>query len=87
MAIIPSGKNDAIYVSANGEIYPFPYLKMPEFRLGKFPEDDIKDIWFNSPILKKLRSVKYNDTDCKKMQQYLWEMGEEISYHFNKKIN
>lgn len=81
----PAGRT-MLYMSANGEIYPFPYLKMPEFRLGKFPEDDIRDIWFNSPVLKKLRSVKYGDTDCKKCNNICVRWAREISYHFNKKL-
>lgn len=81
----PGGRT-MLYMSASGEIYPFPYLKIPEFCLGKFPKDDLKDIWFNSPVLKKLRSIKYNDTDCKNCKNACVRWAREISYHFNKKL-
>lgn len=81
----PAGRT-MLYMSASGDIYPFPYLKMPEFLLGNFLKDDLRNIWFNSPILKKMRSVKYSNTGCKGCNNICVRWAREISYHFNKDL-
>lgn len=78
----PAGRT-FLYVSATGEVYPFPYLKTPEFFLGKYPQHCLKDIWFDSPVLKKLRSVRYEDTDCKGCRNICVRWAREITYHFS----
>lgn len=76
----PAGRT-MLFISANAEIYPFPYFKMPEFYLGKYPEDNIRDIWFNSPILQQLRAVKYKDTGCSGCKKVCARWAREITYH------
>lgn len=78
----PAGKT-FLYISVTGEAYPFPYFKTPEFYLGKYPEDDLRDVWFNSPVLKKLRAVKYDDTSCKGCKNICVKWAREITYHFS----
>ncbi len=81
----PAGRT-MLYMSATGKIYPFPYFKIPEFYLGKYPENNLKDIWFNSKVLKELRSVEYKDTGCEKCNNICVRWAREINYHFNKNL-
>lgn len=81
----PGGKT-MLYMSVSGDIYPFPYLKMSEFYLGKYPENDIKTIWFDSQTLKNIRSIRYGDTKCGGCQNVCVRWAREINYHFNKNL-
>lgn len=53
-----------LYINARGDIFPFPFLTSPELRLGSIKEDDLRDIWFNSPVLNYLRKQTYKNTGC-----------------------
>jgi MoaA/NifB/PqqE/SkfB family radical SAM enzyme len=75
-----------LYMSANGVIYPFPYLKMPEFELGRYPQDDLKKVWYDSERLRNLRSVGYNQTLCAGCKNICVRWAREINYHFNKDL-
>jgi MoaA/NifB/PqqE/SkfB family radical SAM enzyme len=81
----PAGRT-MLYMSAIGEVYPFPYLKMPEFRLGRYPEDDLREIWYNSSALAHLRSVHYGNTLCAGCKNICVRWAREINYHFNKNV-
>lgn len=63
----PEGK-DSIYIDANGRIYPFPLLAdSNKYLLGNIFNHDIKKVWSNSPTLKKLREITFDDTKCGKI--------------------
>jgi len=51
------GTNRAIYVKADGSLYPCADTALPAFRLGNLRTDSLADIWENSPLLRKLRSL------------------------------
>lgn len=75
-----------LYVSADGSVYPFPYLKMPEFYLGRYPDDDLREIWNNAEPLNKLRGVDYSNTGCGGCKNVCVRWSREINFHFNKNI-
>ena len=81
----PAGRT-MLYMSAEGNVYPFPYLKMPEFLLGKYPKDDLKNIWFHSQILNELRMTNYANTGCNDCKNTCVRWAREINFHFNKNI-
>lgn len=60
----PEGK-DSIYIKADGTIYPHPLFSVEEFKIGTI-EDDLENLWRNSPVLNKLRLIKFEDTECYK---------------------
>ncbi|MFA6305060.1 MAG: radical SAM protein [Patescibacteria group bacterium] len=49
------GTNRAIYVKADGSLYPCADTALPTFRLGNLRTDSLADIWENSPLLRELR--------------------------------
>lgn len=49
------GTNRAVYVKADGSLYPCADTALPDFRLGNLRENSLKDIWENSPILMQAR--------------------------------
>ena len=51
------GTNRAIYLKADGNLYPCADTALPAFRLGNLRTDSLADIWENSPILQELRSL------------------------------
>ncbi|MCK5021441.1 MAG: SPASM domain-containing protein, partial [Candidatus Peribacteraceae bacterium] len=51
------GTNRAIYVRADGNVYPCPDTVLPEFCLGNIRQDDLEEIWEKSPLLEKLRRL------------------------------
>lgn len=51
------GTNRAIYVKADGSLYPCADTALPAFRLGNLRTDSLMDIWENSPLLRELRSL------------------------------
>jgi radical SAM protein with 4Fe4S-binding SPASM domain len=51
------GTNRALYVRADGSIYPCPDTAMSEFRLGNVKNEQLWDIWERSPLLRELRQL------------------------------
>jgi len=51
------GTNRAIYVRADGSIYPCPDTALPRFRLGNVRNKRLRDIWEHSPLLRELRQL------------------------------
>lgn len=51
------GTNRALYVRADGSIYPCPDTAMPQFRLGNVRDKQLFDIWENSLLLQELRQL------------------------------
>lgn len=49
------GTNRALYVMADGNIYPCPHTAIKRFCLGNIRNENLKDIWEKSQILKDLR--------------------------------
>jgi len=78
----PAGRT-MLYMASDGRVYPFPYLKMPDFKLGVYPQDDLRQIWENNSSLKKLRSTNYENTGCGSCKNICVRWAREINYHFN----
>lgn len=51
------GTNRALYVRANGDIFPCPDTALPKFRLGSVREERLWNIWQNSTLLRELRQL------------------------------
>ena len=52
------GTNRALYIRADGNVYPCPDTAIPEFYLGNVLENgQLWNIWQNSPLLDKLRHL------------------------------
>jgi len=51
------GTNRALYVKADGNIYPCPDTALPRFKLGNVKDESLKSIWETSPILQELRTI------------------------------
>jgi len=51
------GTNRALYVRADGSIYPCPDTALPRFRLGNVRDEQLWDIWERSPLLRELRQL------------------------------
>lgn len=51
------GTNRAVYVKADGSLYPCADTAIPAFRLGNLRTDDLGDIWENSLLLERLRKL------------------------------
>ena len=51
------GTNRAVYVKADGSLYPCADTALPDFYLGNLRSDKLSDIWENSSLLKELRSL------------------------------
>ncbi len=51
------GTNRAIYVRADGNIYPCPDTVLPRFCLGNVRKEQLRDIWEHSPLLRELRQL------------------------------
>ncbi len=51
------GTNRAVYVKADGSLYPCADTALPDFYLGNLRFERLSDIWENSSLLKELRSL------------------------------
>jgi radical SAM protein with 4Fe4S-binding SPASM domain len=55
-----------ISISENGDVYPCQMLEAPEFLAGNLRETPLKEIYFNSPALKKARAISVDTLEkCK----------------------
>ncbi len=59
------GTNRALYVKADGSIYPCPDTAIARFCLGNIRNEKLKDIWEKSPILSKLRLLSVDSMNSK----------------------
>jgi len=56
-----------ISISENGDVYPCQLLHAPEFCSGNIYEKRLADIYYNSPVLKRLRKVNVDTIEeCSK---------------------
>lgn len=51
------GTNRALYVRADGSIYPCPDTALPRFRLGNVRDEQLWNIWEHSSLLHELRQL------------------------------
>jgi radical SAM protein with 4Fe4S-binding SPASM domain len=51
------GTNRALYVRADGNVYPCPDTALKPFLLGNIREDSLQGLWESSPILESLRTL------------------------------
>jgi|CZKV01.1.fsa_nt_gi MoaA/NifB/PqqE/SkfB family radical SAM enzyme len=60
----PEGR-DGLYIQSSGDIYPFPLLSdRKEFCLGNIRRDSLVKIWRESDVLKRIRDVSFQNSDC-----------------------
>jgi mycofactocin biosynthetic radical S-adenosylmethionine protein MftC len=59
------GTNRALYVMADGNIYPCPHTAVKRFCLGNARNENLKDIWEKSQILKDLRLLDVDKINAK----------------------
>lgn len=56
-----------ISISATGDVYPCQLLHYPEFYIGNIHESSIKDLYLNSDVIEKCRSITVdNIEECSK---------------------
>lgn len=55
------GTNRAVYVKADGSLYPCADTAIPAFRLGNLKTDDLGAIWDGSELLRELRTLNVDD--------------------------
>ena len=53
-----------LFVNLSGDIYPFPTLEVPEFRVGNAFSDNVRELWMSSPVLNTLRGVDRAPHPC-----------------------
>jgi radical SAM protein with 4Fe4S-binding SPASM domain len=51
------GTNRALYVRADGNVYPCPDTALPKFYLGNVRDEQLWSIWKHSPLLHELRHL------------------------------
>lgn len=59
------GTNRALYVMADGNIYPCPHTAVKRFCLGNSRNENLKDIWEKSQTLKDLRLLDVDKMNAK----------------------
>ncbi|MFH1511178.1 MAG: radical SAM protein [Candidatus Woesearchaeota archaeon] len=66
----PAG-HTLLSIAPNGDIYPCVALSDPEFKIGNALRDDLKEVFNENKVLRKLREVKQRVTgecfDCKRL--------------------
>jgi len=90
------GTNRALYVRADGNIYPCPDTALPKFRLGNVRDEQLWSIWEHSSLLRNLRQLNVdtmNPTCAKCDVRYFcgggcrgenYQVTRELqSHHFN----
>jgi len=55
------GTNRALYVRADGNVYPCPDTALKPFLLGNIKDDSLQEIWESSELLKRLRKLDVDD--------------------------
>ncbi|MFW9824165.1 MAG: radical SAM protein [Candidatus Thorarchaeota archaeon] len=67
-----------VLIDANGDVYPCPNHRLPEFNCGNISNGSFKEIWLESPILLKLRKT-YNietiNSECSNCVVRYWCLG------------
>lgn len=65
MFVISPWGRSYIIIDSEGDIYPFPLIIKPEFKLGNIRQgDDLIDVWRKAPLLKQLRSITKETLGC-----------------------
>lgn len=65
MSVIGIWGRSYIVIDSEGNIYPYSLLLNPDCRLGNVKNDDLIDVWRNSELLYKLRSISRESLGCK----------------------
>ena len=72
-----------LYISANGDVYPFPYYDgFPEWRAGNIRKSSVVDLWLSEPFM-RMRSVTRRDTGCGNCDRIcqLWSRWFNYGHH------
>ena len=67
-----------LLIDSDGEVFPCPNHNLPEFACGNIQEKSFKEIWLDSPLLKKIRNIYHIDkinSDCPRCAVKYWCMG------------
>ncbi len=67
-----------LLIESNGDLYPCINLVYPEFRVGNLRKEKFSNLWFNSPLLQKIRTLCVEDANTKCAScivRYLCGMG------------
>lgn len=80
-----------LLVESNGDLYPCINLVYPEFKVGNLKEKSFEELWFQSPILEKIRTLCVEDANEKCAScvvRYMCGLGcrSEI-YELTRRIN
>jgi len=63
--LVSPGGYSFLYIDADGNYFPFPFLTSAKLKLGSFlNNDDLHEIWVNSGVLNFLRRQTYKNTGC-----------------------
>ncbi|MEG7813098.1 radical SAM protein [Bacillus paranthracis] len=54
-----------LFISVEGDVYPFPLLELPEFNIGNVFKEDISVLWENSSILNEMRDFNNLNEHCR----------------------
>lgn len=54
-----------LLIESNGDVYPCINLVYPEFNVGNLRKQKFTDLWFNSPLLQKIRTLCVEDANAK----------------------
>lgn len=75
-----------LYVSANGDVYPFPYYDgFHEWRAGNIREQLLVDLWL-SEVFNRMRSVTRQGTGCGSCNQICQLWSRWFNYGRNKNL-
>lgn len=70
-----------LYISHDGYIYPSQHLMI---RLARYREGALRDVWFRSGRLRKLRDLRLDDFECSRCElcfNCCWEPGMAMLEH------
>lgn len=65
-------------IDSDGEVYPCPNHRHPEFRCGRISDRSFQDIWVRSPLLTEIRAIydlEENNKECEQCPIKHWCMG------------
>ncbi|MFA5173121.1 MAG: radical SAM protein [Candidatus Paceibacterota bacterium] len=87
LRIVSPGGYSFLYIDAVGDIFPFPFLNQPSWRLGSCLSDNLSEIWLSSDILNKIRQQTYQNTGCGKCRYECSFADRSLVFGFTGKID
>lgn len=84
--LVSPGGYSFIYINAKGEIFPFPFLFDEKFKIGSIENNDLKEKWFKSWVLKELRKCTYEAVGCGKCRKECAFFERSLVYSFTGNI-